>query len=408
MVDTILPVIALDCDTRAIEGVIQSFGKRKIPVIALSSEPKPPAFYSRFVKQTYQTPPVSREEEYLQFLLTIPHRGVLLFSDDASAAFVNKHADRLKKAGFLLNTPSRETFIRGFDKALLARAAEEAKVPIIPTIEVKTQEDLQQAWQELDKPIILKATKLAGGKFVLIHKEEELAEAFRHMDALIKAPEHRHMESGLIAQEFIYYEYDEIYCCESYYTQEAEPNGFLSIHKIRPNINRDGTAGGRLFAGETIEEKALEQYTKSLLSHLQWKGMAHLDWIYSKKYNKYLLCEINPRLPGFSNFLTKVNFEMAYMYYADLCGRPIAKPSFEKALYFEALRMPGDITTGIYAIAKGYLPLKPFIASYLQLLSFKHNVCFDIFYKSDPAFTLKSWSDHFLYILKRPFRFLNR
>jgi predicted ATP-grasp superfamily ATP-dependent carboligase len=408
MTDNTTLVIALDCDTRAIEGVLYSFGKRKIPVIALSSSPKPPAFYSRYVRHSYQSPPVSREEEYLQFLLALPHRGVLLYSDDASAAFVNKHADRLKKAGFLLNTPSRETFRRGFDKALLARAAEEVGVPVIPTIEVKTKKDFQQAWQKLDNPIILKATKLAGGKFVLVNKEEELEEAFLHMDALVKAPEHRHMQSGLIAQEFIYYDYDEIYCCESYYTREARANGFLSIHKIRPNINRDGTAGGRLFAGETIRDEALEKHTETLLNHLGWKGMAHLDWIYSKKYNAYLLCEINPRLPGFSNFLTKVHFEMAYMYYADLCGLPLPEPVFEKSLYFEALRMPGDFTTGIYAIAKGYLPLKPFVASYLQLLTFKHKVCFDILYKSDPAFTLKSWSEHFFYVLKRPFRFLNR
>ena len=121
-----------------------------------------------------------------------------------------------------------------------------------------------------------------------------------------------------------------------------------------------------------------------------------------------MVCEINPRLPGFSNFLTKINFEMAWYYYADLCDLPMPQTRFEKSLYFEALRMPGDITTGVYAVAKGYLPLKSFVASYLKLLTFKHNVCFDILYKSDPAFTLKSWSEHFFYILKRPFRFLNR
>ena len=405
--DTV-PVIILDCDIRATEGVIYSFGKRKIPIIAISSKKNPAAFYSRYVHKKYVSPPVSEEDAYLQFLLDLPHRGVLLYSDDASAAFANKYATQLKEAGFLVNTPSRESFNQGFDKALLAEAAKEAGVPVIPTIAVKTLPELEAAWDQLDKPIILKATKLAGGKFVLIHHKEELKKAFEQLDALIKAPGYRHMNSGLIAQEFIYYRYDEIYCCESYYTQQSQPNGFLSIHKIRPNINKDGTAGGRLFAGETIEDKALERHTKKLLDHLKWKGMAHLDWIYSQKYKEYLVCEINPRLPGFSNFLTKVNFEMAWFYYADLCGLPLTEPPFKKSLYFEALRMPGDITTGIYAVSKGYLPLKPFVASYLKLLTFKHNVCFDILYKTDPVFTLKSWSEHIIYILKRPFRFLNR
>lgn len=408
MAEDKVPVIILDCDIRATEGVIYSFGKRKIPVIALSSKKNPPAFYSRYVKEKYISPPVSEEDAYLQFLLRLPHRGVLLYSDDASASFANKYSSRLKEAGYLLNTPSKESFNQGFDKASLARAAKEAGVPVIPTIEVKKLQDLEAAWEQLDKPIILKATRLAGGKFILIKKKEDLKPAFEELDALIKAPGYRHMNSGLIAQEFIYYRYDEIYCCESYYTQDSKPNGFLSIHKIRPNINKDGTAGGRLFAGETIMDEALEKHTKALLDHLEWKGMAHLDWIYSQKYQEYLVCEINPRLPGFSNFLTKVNFEMAWYYYADLCGLPLPQPAFKKSLYFEALRMPGDVTTGIYAVSKGYLSLKPFVASYLKLLTFKHNVCFDILYRTDPAFTLKSWSEHFLYMLKRPFRYLNR
>lgn len=408
MAEIKVPVIILDCDLRSTEGVIYSFGKRKIPVIALSSTKNPPAFYSRYVTHKYQSPRVSEEEKYLQFLLDLPHRGVLLYSDDASAAFVNRFAEPLKAVGYRLNTPSKERFDQGFDKALLARAAKEAGVPVIPTIEVGSLQELENAWELLDKPIILKATRLAGGKFILIHHKEALKPAFEEMDALIKAPAYRHMRSGLIAQEFIYYEYDEIYCCETYYDKKSRPAGFLSIHKIRPNINRDGTAGGRLFAGETIEDKALENHTKALLDHLEWKGLAHLDWIYSKKHQQYLVCEINPRLPGFSNFLTKVGFEMAHYYYADLLGIPYIQPRFKKSLYFEAFRMPGDLSTGVYAIAKGYLPLKPFVASYLKLLSLKHNVCFDILYKEDPAFTLKSWTEQFFYILKRPFRFLNK
>ena len=408
MPDQKVPIILLDCDTRAIEGVIYSFGKRNIPVVALSAEKKPPAFHSRFVQQKYQSPPVWQEQAYLDFLLQLPERGVLLYADDASATFVSKHRDRLQAAGFLINILTIGDFYRGFDKGQLAEAATEVAVPIIPTLTVQSLADLQRAWETLDAPIILKATRLAGGKFELIRRKEELASAYETMDALIHADGYVHMHSGLIAQEFIHYDYDEIYCCEAFYTTESKPTGFLSIHKIRPNINRDGTAGGRLFAGETTKDEVLENHTRTTLDHLGWQGLAHLDWIYSKKYQQYLLCEINPRLPGFSNLLTKVGFEMAYYYYADLCQLPITPYRFQKALYFEAIRMPGDITTGVYAIMKGYLSLKSFTISYLRLLTFKHKVHIDIYYPYDLAFTLRSWSDQLLYLLKRPFRFLTR
>lgn len=314
----------------------------------------------------------------------------------------------MRQAGFLINIAEADVFDRGFDKAQLFLATQQAEVPTIPTVIVEQLADLEEAWQTLDKPMILKATRLAGGKFQIIRRAADLPAAYRTMTTLIRSEAHRHMQSGLIAQEFIEYRYDEIYCCEAYYTTRAAPTGFLSIHKIRPNINHDGTAGGRLFAGETVQDQALEQHTRRLLDHLGWKGMAHLDWLYSRKYQQYLLCEINPRLPGFSNLLTKVGFEMAYYYYADLCGLPIPPYEFQRAKYFEALRMPGDITTGVYAILKGYLPARSFIHSYLSLLTFRHRVCLDIFYRHDPAFTLKSWSEHAAYLLKRPFRFLNR
>ena len=408
MTDQKTPVILLDCDVRAIEGVIYSFGQRKIPVVALSAQPNPPAFRSRYVHRIYQSPPVAQEQAYLDFLVRLPERGVLLYADDASATFASKHRDRLLEHGFLINILAPGDFYRGFDKGQLAEAAADVAVPVIPTLTVRSRADLQTAWEQWGAPMILKATRLAGGKFEIIRQPEDLDSAYRTMHTLIHAEGYAHMQSGLIAQEFIHYAYDEIYCCEAFYTTASEPTGFLSIHKIRPNINRDGTAGGRLFAGETLVDPTLEAHTRTILDHLRWQGPAHLDWIYSPKYQQYLLCEINPRLPGFSNLLTKVGFEMAYYYYADLCELPVPAYRFRRALYFEALRMPGDITTGVYAILKGYLSARSFVSSYLRLLTFRHPVYFDIFYPSDPAFTRRSWSDQLRYLIKRPFRFLTR
>jgi hypothetical protein len=148
----------------------------------------------------------------------------------------------------------------------------------------------------------------------------------------------------------------------------------------------------------------LEHYTRQLLDRLRWRGFAHLDWIYSSKYDEYLLCEINPRLPGFSNLLEKVGFDMAYGYYADLCGITTEPFRFKKALYFEALRMPGDLSTGLYAMLKGYLRPAPFLRSYLQALHPSERVYLDIFYGSDLPLTMACWSEQLAYLFRRPFR----
>ncbi|MFP4092036.1 MAG: hypothetical protein ACLFT3_17140, partial [Cyclobacteriaceae bacterium] len=107
------------------------------------------------------------------------------------------------------------------------------------------------------------------------------------------------------------------------------------------------------------------------------------------------------------NLLGKVGFDMAYYYYADLCRLPLPTYQFKKALYYEALRMPGNISTGVYAMMNGYLKPLPFLQSYLRLLSAKEDVCLDIFYGSDPAFTAACWSEQLKYLLRRPFRAVN-
>ncbi|MGK7393550.1 MAG: hypothetical protein ACNS62_03220 [Candidatus Cyclobacteriaceae bacterium M3_2C_046] len=406
--DKPIPVIILDTNIRATEGVIYSFGSRNIPVIALSSEKNPPAFHSRYVKKKYISPKVQDEKALLDFLINLPHKGVLLYSDDASTAFTSKYKEKLLKAGYLINVPDYDKLLQGFDKAQLYLAARQCQVPAIPTVIIEKEEDLEKAWQELDKPVIIKPTRLAGGKFIMVRHKNDLLQAYQQIKRLTENPKFRHLQSGIIAQEFIEYGYDDIYCCESYYTKSHQPVGFLSIHKIRPNINPDGTSGGRLYAGETIRNQDLETYTHTILDHLNWNGFAHLDWFYSKKYQQYQLCEINPRLPGFSNLITKVNFEMAYYYYADLCDLPIPEFHYRDALYFEALRMPGDFTGGLFSIFKGHISVKSFVGSYLKIFQKNKKVYFDVLYKNDLKFNLASWLGFLFHFLKRPFRFLNK
>lgn len=403
-----VPAILLDCELRNTEGAISTFGKRKIPVIAISSDPNAPAFKSRFLYKKYISPNVAEEKRYLDFLIKLKERGVIIYSSDTSAEFISKYQKELTRAGYLVNISNYKSFKRGFDKDKIYNECKRKGIPTIKTVEVKSLNDLENAWNEIGPPLVLKPTRLAGGRFMLIKKHDELELVYREMSTLVSSKEFKFKHSGLIAQEFIEYNYDDLYCCESYYTTKSQPEGFLSVRKLRPNINADGTTGSRLFAGITIKDEIIESYSKMILDELEWRGFAHLDWLYSKKYNSYLLCEINPRLPGFSNFMTKNGFDMAWYYYVDMIGIIPEKYQFSHALYFEALRVPGDITNGIYSIIKGHIKPWSFFRSYLKIFSFKYNVCIDVFYWNDPILTFYKWYNFLLYLLARPFRSLRR
>ena len=390
------PAILMDCDIRSIEGVISSFGKRGVEVIALTAQSAPPpAFKSRYVKAKYQSPTVWQEEAYLQFLVDLPHRGVLVYSSDAGAEFVSKNKEAIQEAGFLINVADFELFKRAFNKDEIYKECQASGVPTMATKEVNSIQDIYDAVEEIGFPLLLKPTRLAGGKYLKIKRQEDIAPMYQEMMDLIHSEEYEVQQSDLIIQEFIVHHYTDIYCCESYYPINNKDHDFLSIRKVRPNINYDGTVGSRLHAGITLRLPELERQTKQILDYLNWQGFAHLDWLYSEKHQQFLLCEINPRLPGFSNFVTSIGFDMAWYYYADLVGLQPKKYKFKRALYFEAWRHPGDLTTNLLAVFKGHLSFWSYLWSYLKIFSFRYKVVFDVFYSRDFKLTWENYKISF-------------
>jgi predicted ATP-grasp superfamily ATP-dependent carboligase len=399
-----IPVILLESEHRAAEGVLKQFADHKVPVIALSSNPGAFIFKSKNISKALLSPDISGMDVFLNFLNKETPRGVIIHTTDAAAEFVAKYASQLTRAGFLTKSSSYDNFLRAFNKDRLFVEALNAGVPTIQTKNVATIADVEKFFEHIAGPIIVKATRLAGGIYRIIRTRDDISSAFSEIVRLTTTADNAYKVSAVIAQEYIESDYDDIYCCEAYISPETPAQHYLSIQKFRPNINNDGSAGSRMYAGRTLQNSDLEKYTARILNHLNWQGYAHLDWIYSPKYKQYLLCEINPRLPGFSNLLAKIDFNLAWMYYNDLIGNNYTKPVFKKALYYEALRMPGDISTSVYGILKGYFkPVKVF-KSYLMLFGFRYKLVIDVFYRYDLPLTFANWGYVIKYLLKRPFR----
>ena len=173
---TNVPVILMDCEHRSIQGVISSFGKRGIEIIALSAqrENPPPAFRSKYVDHTYFSPTVWEEEAYLKFLIDLPHRGVLLFSTDSAAQYVSKYKRQIQDAGYLVNILDYEILRKSFDKDSIYKVCKEIGVPTIKTKEVNSIEDIYSAAEEIGYPLLLKPTRLAGARQLVIPGHDPL------------------------------------------------------------------------------------------------------------------------------------------------------------------------------------------------------------------------------------------
>lgn len=388
----LLPYAILpNCHIRAMEGIIQSLGKRGIPIVALSDKPDCPAFHSRYVKQVIQTPSSEDETRYIEFLTSRVPKGVLFPANDQTTLLFCNHKKAIIENGFLVNLPDLESLLEGFDKWMCFRHASGIQVPCAHTMLIEGYDSLRRIAEEMPYPFIIKATTLAGGNYIRVHTPEEVLFAYEKMLALISRPENASMRPRLIAQEWLDYKMENIWCVESYYDQFGKAKGYFTIQKLRTVVYPEGTFGSRLYAGKSVRNDALIGLADKLLHSLSWRGFAHLDCVYSPARKSYFLTEINPRLPGFSFFPSQAGFEMGYFYYADLAGLACDDCNPKEAFYFELFRCPGDLSSGLSLIMQGKYPLSKFVLSYLMPVFKRKKTVLEFFSLKDPMMTLNGF-----------------
>ncbi len=406
----IIPVIILDVHQRSQEGIIQALGRRDIPIVAISHKQHCPAFRSKYVSQYFVSPETSAgEESYIDFLVNLPVKGVLIYSTDLNTLIVSKYQDRLTDAGFLLNIPCYSILDNVFDKWKCFKIAKSLGIPVAKTQLVESIEDIKAVWDSFKKPVILKPTKLAGGMYRKFDTMDEAEKNIEWIQKIVESPEYQAMQSEIILQEWLEYDMTDIWCCEAVYSTASMPIGLYTIKKIHSSLSIEGNCTSRLFAGEHIHSKDLIAMVETLLSKMDWKGFAHVDCLFVPSDNKFYLTEVNPRLPGFSFYPTSAGFDMAYYYYADLVGGALEVPEeFPISVYLETFRYPGDLTECVRYIARGHMRLGHFLKPYLKLLRPNTQKIIEPIRTDDWSYTIYSLLDNCNIFYKDVINFLKR
>jgi len=387
-------VLILDCHLRSQEGVLESLYSAGYHSIGLSWDISCPAFSSRFLHEKILSPRLEDcTKTYVEFLLSLPQRGIILISNDLSAMTVSRYKDVLEPAGFKLLIADIKKLEAAFDKWQCFNNAAACDVKAPKSALVSTIHEAKAVWSSLRMPVILKPTRLAGGNYVKLSAIQDLEAAWAKVSVYnSENPEH---QSQVILQEWLSYDITDMWSCETVYSKNSLGVGFYSIQRIRSSLDRDtGNFTSRLFAGEYKKNPRLEEITKRLLDSLNWVGLAHVEYMYVAEEDEYYLAEINPRLPGYSYFPSSAGFHLA-KYYCDLALNHVVEITgeFKPAVYFESFRYPGDLSEGLYHLLKRNLRWGPFIKSYGKLFSFNTIKVVEPIRCKDYRFSWKSLSN---------------
>ncbi len=406
-----IPAVVLDCDFRSQEGVIQPLGRCGVSIVAVSSDAECPAFRSKYIFHKFISPHLDDgEEQYIDFLIKLPIKGVLVYSNDVCAVTVSKYKRRLQEAGFLLNIANLTSLENTFDKWNCYELAKSLNIPMARTKLVESIDDVYTLWDSLHKPVILKGTRLAGGMYYKLNHRDQIPFCWAQISNIVNSSQYVSRKSQIIMQEWHQYDMTDNWSCETVYDKDGEPMGFFTIKRIRCSLNKDGTFSSRLFAGHYEECPKLVERTQKILSSMQWRGFAHVEYFYVPDKGDYLLTEVNPRLPGYSYYPGAAGFNMAHMYYANLVGKDdqIAKLPFPESIYFEAFHFPGDLTEGFTHILRGNIGLFSFLSSYLRLFTPGLIRILDPIRIDDPKFSFYTQCSNVKFFYRKTISYIKR
>jgi Carbamoyl-phosphate synthase L chain, ATP binding domain len=398
----------MDCELRTAEGIIFTLGRSGFQTIGLCYKVNFPAKRSKYLKKAVLSPELGVSfVVYLEFLMNLPFRGVIIPSTDLSVMFLSRYQNELKEAGFLLSVPELNVLEEVFDKASCNIICGEIGIPAAKTFLVASAEDVLLRIKDISWPVIVKPTRLAGGGYIRAESEAELVAAYKTQEKIINHPSTKSHQSQIVIQQWIESTMTDNWSCDVFYDKNGKIQDYVTAQRLRTSLNSNGTPTSRFLAGELINNEILLANTRKILEYKNWVGFAHVEFIYSKSTGEYILTEVNPRLPGYSFMHSMSGHEQAVYYASDLFGISYEPAGLlEGVTYFQTLRYPGDITEGFINIHRGFITPCSLFGSYYKAFRSDSKVIIDHFNKHDLRMTISIFTNSIVEFISKTFKFI--
>ncbi len=260
--------------------------------------------------------------EYMLDFLVKHHFDVLIPTSDAAAEFMSFHKDELRRmTGVLM--PSKETFMKAYDKNSLMHICQEHGFPHPKTIDLNGWDvsagKVYANYEELKNfpyPGLIKPNLTSGGRgMTLVSSYEELVAAYPDIQA-------KYGECHL--QQFIREGGKQIKV-QIMTDQEGNPVYSSIIWKQRYYpVN-----GGSSCCNITVDNPQIAAVCGNVLKKIGWIGFADFDLIENPDTGQLLIMEINPRIPACIRSAFKSGMDYATMIVDETLGLPLREYHYE-------------------------------------------------------------------------------
>lgn len=270
---------------------VRSLSERGVRTIVASEKEAVPAAASRYCDESVDLPPPKADLlAYRDALLELAERETIetIIPVRPEDGYVLSRYREEFEEHVSLPVPSFDQLRTVHDRLRLAEAAEAAGVPVPETRRLSDVDD----W---GPDLIVKSRyNLVVDDYVdhLDPGESAVVKAVKHLqpgaepDPGAIREEYQH---DPVVQEFV--PYDEEYMFAGLY-DHGEALATFQHHQIRGNSY---TGGGGVYRRST-DIPELDAVADDLLSHLNWHGLACIEYMRDERTGEFVLTEINPRM----------------------------------------------------------------------------------------------------------------
>jgi predicted ATP-grasp superfamily ATP-dependent carboligase len=315
------PIVVLGFDRVSMHhgalAIVRFGGRRGIPVFAAHGGGLTPVERSRYCAGHVELPVDVNDDGRLERLRAFGSergRSVLIPVDDASAMFVNDHAEQLAEAFLFPRQPEGLTRALASKREMQALCLEHG-VPTPGGAFPESEDDVRAHAEAARFPVVAKRidNSLSGDprapNVAIASDREELLASYRLMESS-QAP-------NVLLQEYIPGTPESIWMLNGYFDASSECLLAFTGQKIRQAPPYTGaTTLGVCRANAVVEET-----TRRFMKALGYRGILDIGYRYDARDGEYKLLDVNPRIgSSFRLFAGADGTDVLHALYADLTG----------------------------------------------------------------------------------------
>lgn len=310
-------------------AAVRLFGARHIDVGVVSSQRLGAAAWSRHAVRSYSAPPESDSHRFIERLLAIGAANpghVLLPTSDATAWLYAENAELLQRH-FCLYQPSTTVLRRILDKKLLADAAINAGLTVLPSWAPHDEEEVAALAPTLSYPILIKPRthvhRLRNDKGVVVDSAAELIDKYRRFV-------HRERARGAVAsllpgeslpmlQQFVRVGDEGVHSVTGFLDRTGELFVTRSATKV---FQRSQPVGVGVCFESLPPVPALSDAARRLCRELGYVGVFELEFLWFD--GRWAAIDFNPRLFNQIGMDTCRGMPLPLLAYLDATGQTSA------------------------------------------------------------------------------------